>query len=69
MITIVIINVVRVFCTFSLCTDAPSPQKKSIFSEGRGRSVLFFCRCCAINIPSDQTVEKKNCCGKRRAES
>ena len=39
MITIVIINVVRVFCTFSLCTDAPSPQKKSIFSEGRGRSV------------------------------
>ena len=60
MITIVIINVVRVFCTFSLCTDAPSPQKKiDFFLRGEEGLYTGSCRCRAINIPSDQTVEKK----------
>ena len=68
MITIVIINVVRVFCTFSLCTDAPSPQKKSIFLRGEEGLYIGYCRCLAINIPSHHTVEKKSC-GKRTAES
>ena len=64
MITIVIINVVRVFCTFSLCTDAPSPQKKIDFFQGEGKDV----KQAIADIPSDQTVEKKSC-GKRMAES
>ena len=58
MITIMIINVVRVFCTFSLCTDAPSPQKKRFFLRGGGGLYTDYCRRRAINIPSHQTVEK-----------